>query len=190
MCADGAQWAEDRIASPQVHFTLAGLTDNHVSLPDAKRGTIASFFALASNKLRFSKVVALKGLPIPGSVRVWWTLRRRSKSENQTNAGHFRQLLSGSETLSENESHERLDGFGRQSRQVVDSTAGKAVRPVFSSRLGCGLGLISPGAGLVGGAAIGAVHSFLLERVMPKDVVIGFLSESHASLFKANRRLA
>jgi hypothetical protein len=91
--------------------------------------------------------------------------------------------------LSENESHERLDGFGRQSRQVVDNTAGKAVRPV-SSRLVCGLGLISPSAGLVGGAAIGAVHSFQLERVMPKDVVIGFLSESHASLFKANRRLA
>ena len=70
MCADGAQWADDRIASPQVHSTLAGLTDDDVALPDAKRGTIASFVALASNKLRFSKVVALKGLPISGSVRV------------------------------------------------------------------------------------------------------------------------
>ena len=87
LCADGAQWADDRIASLQVHSTLAGLTDDDVALHDAKLGTIASFVALASNGLRFSKVVALKGLPIPGSVRVWWTLRRRSKSENQTNAG-------------------------------------------------------------------------------------------------------
>ena len=71
LCADGAQWADDRIASPQVHSTLAGLNDDHVVLPDAKRGTIASFAALASNKLRFSKVVALKGLPIPWAVRVW-----------------------------------------------------------------------------------------------------------------------
>jgi hypothetical protein len=47
----------------------------------------------------------------------------------------FKQSLSGSETLSEKESHERLDGFGQQSRQVVDSTAGKAVRPVFPADL-------------------------------------------------------
>jgi hypothetical protein len=125
----------------------------------------------------------LKGLPVPeyGSsvVNVKALLKLRESDECRS----FKQWLSGSETLSEKELRERVSGFGRQIQQVVHSRVGKAVRFVISN----GLGLIPPPVGLVG-VALGAVDTFLLEKLMPKDAVISFLSESYPSLFTSSRQ--
>jgi hypothetical protein len=95
----------------------------------------------------------------------------------------FKQWLSGSEALSDEEVGERVSGFGRRIRQAVHTRVGKAVRFVVSNGLGIGLGLISPPVGLAVGVAVAALDTFLLETLIPKDAVISFLSESYPSLF-------
>jgi hypothetical protein len=45
------------------------------------------------------------------------------------------------------------------------------------------MSLISAPVGLVAGVVVSAADSFLLERLIPKDSVISFLSESYPSLF-------
>jgi hypothetical protein len=95
----------------------------------------------------------------------------------------FKEWLSGSKALSDKELRERVSGFGRRIRQSVHSKVGKAVRFVVSNGLGIGLGLVSGPVGLVAGVAVSAADSFLLERLIPKDSVISFLSESYPSLF-------
>jgi hypothetical protein len=61
------------------------------------------------------------------------------------------------------------------------------VRFIVSSGLGIGAGLVSPLAGVVAPLALGVVDFFLLERLIPKDAVISFLSESYPSLFTDTR---
>ena len=98
----------------------------------------------------------------------------------------FKQWLSGSEALSDKELRERVSGFSRRIQQAVHSRVGKAVRFVVSNGLSIGLGFIPPQpVGLVAGVAVGALDAFLLERLIPKDAVISFLSESYPSLFKS-----
>jgi hypothetical protein len=84
------------------------------------------------------------------------------------------------------ELRERVSGFSRRIQQAVHSRVGKAVRFVVSNGLSIGLGFIPPQpvVGLVAGVAVGALDAFLLERLIPKDAVICFLSESYPSLFK------
>lgn len=150
-------------------------------LLDSKLGAVAGLIPSTSSEQNFSRVAALKGLPVPeyGSsvVDVKTLLKIRESEECRA----FKQWLSGAEALSDEELRERVSGFGRRIRQAVHSTVGKTVRLVLST----GLGLIPPPVGLVAGVAFGAVDSFLLERLIPKDAVISFFSESYASLFKS-----
>ena len=175
---------DERLATMQAHSTLTSLTQEDKSLLDTKLGVTANLVDRTSHAQAFSRVVALKGLPVPeyGSsvINVKTLLGIRESDECMA----FKQWLSGSETLSDKELRERVAGFGRRIRQAVHSTTGKAVRFIFSTGLGISVGAISPHVGLVAGVAAGVVDTFLLERLIPKDAVISFLSESYPSIFK------
>jgi hypothetical protein len=67
----------------------------------------------------------------------------------------------------------------------MHTKVGKAIRFVVSN----GLALIPPPFGPAAGLAASAVDSFLLERLVPKDAVISFLSESYPSLFGPGTRV-
>jgi hypothetical protein len=129
-------------------------------------------------------VVAIKGLPVPefGSTTV--DLRALLKVRESDECKAFKQWLNGSDALSDKELRERVSGLGRRIRQAIHTKTGKALRFVFSNGLGAGLGLGLPGpVGVVAGISVSAVDFFLLERLMPKDTVINFLSEGYPSLF-------
>jgi hypothetical protein len=176
----------ERIASMQAYSTLSGLGEKDRALLDAKLGATAGLIATTSREQEFSRVATLKGLPVPeyGSnvVDVKTLLKIRESDECRS----FKQWLSGSQALSDKELRERVSGFSRRIQQAVHSRVGKAVRFVVSNGLSIGLGFIPPQpvVGLVAGVAVGALDAFLLERLIPKDAVISFLSESYPSLFK------
>jgi hypothetical protein len=175
---------DDRIASMQAYSALSGFSEKDRGLFDAKLGATVSSVIPASDEQQFSRVTALKGLPVPefGSsvVDVHKLLKVRETDECKA----FKEWLSGSKSLSDKELRERVSGFGKRIRQAVHSKVGRAVRFVISNGLGIGLGLASAPGGVVAGVALSAVDSFLLETLMPKDAVISFLSESYPSLFK------
>jgi hypothetical protein len=177
----------ERLASMKAYSALAGFSDSDNKLLDAKIGALASLVTPKSQEQAFSRVAALKGLPVPeyGSTTVDVKTLLKIRESDECRA--FKQWLSGSEALSDKDLRERVSGLGRRIRQAVHSRVGKAMRFVVSNGLGIGVGSVSPPAGVVAGLALGGVDSFLLERLMPKDAVISFLSESYPSLFKATR---
>jgi hypothetical protein len=179
---------DERIASMQAYSALSGLNEKDRALLEAKLGVIASSFVTTSSLQEFSRVASLKGLPVPeyGSsvVDVKTLLKIRESDECKA----FKEWLSGSGALSDKELRERVSGFARRIRQAMHSRVGKAVRFVVSNGLGIGLSGIAPPLGLVAGVAVAALDTFLLEKLMPKDAVISFLSESYPSLFMPSRQ--
>jgi hypothetical protein len=174
---------DERIASMQAYSTLTGLSEKDRALLEAKLGITAGLIVPTSIQQQFSRVTALKGLPVPEYGSSVVDVRKLLKIRESDECQAFKAWLSGSEVLSDKELRERISGFGRRIRQAVHSKVGKAVRFVVSNGLGIGLGLVSPPVGLVAGVAVSVADSFLLERLMPKDSVISFLSESYPSLF-------
>lgn len=174
----------ERIASMRTYSALTGLTEDDKPLLDAKIGATADLLP-ERNDQQFSRVIALKGLPVPkyGSsvVDVKALLKLRDSEECRA----FKDWLSGSQQLSDEEIRERVTGFGRRIREGVSSKTGRAIRFVVSNGLGILLGFSGQPVGMLGGLAISATDSFLLERLLPKDAIITFLSESYPSLFKS-----
>jgi hypothetical protein len=143
---------------------------------EAKLALTASVYVDTSSERQFSRVIALKGLPVPEYGSSVIDVSKLLKIRDSDECRAFKDLLSRSEAMSDNELRERLSGLGRRIRQAVNSRVGKAFKFVVSN----GLGIVHP----VAGVAFSAVDAFLIERLIPKDSVLSFLSESYPSLFK------
>jgi hypothetical protein len=170
-----------RIASMQAYSALTGFSENDRAVLDAKLRAIAGLI-IPTSEQAFSRVIALKGLPVPEYGSSVVDVKKLLKIRESDECRAFKDWLSGSEAFSDMELRERVSGFGQRIREAVNSKAGKAVRFVVSN----GLGLIFGPVGLAAGVATSAADSFLLERLLPKDSVISFLSESYPSLFKSS----
>jgi len=179
---------DERIACMRAYSALAGFSEQDKELLDAKVGATAGLITSAPREHEFSRVTALKGLHLPeyGSTTVDVKTLLKIRESDECRA--FKEWLSGSAALSDKELRERVSGFSRKIRQAVHSKVGRAVRFVVSNGLSVGLGFVSPAIGLVGGVAVNAADSFLLDRLIPKDAVISFLSESYPSLFMSARK--
>jgi hypothetical protein len=179
---------DERIVCMRAYSALTGLSKQDKGLLDAKVGATAGLIVSTSCEQEFSRVTALKGLPIPEYGSTIVDVKTLLKIRESDECLAFKEWLSGSVALSDKELRERVSGFGRKIRQAVHSKIGRAVRFVISNGLGIGLGFVSPPVGLVGGVAVSAADSFLLGRLMPKDAVISFLSKSYPSLFMSARK--
>jgi hypothetical protein len=171
---------------PCAYYVLTGFREDDKPLLDSKFGAVASLNGSTRREQALSRVVAIKGLPVPefGSTTVDVKALLKVRESDECKA--FKQWLSGSDALSDKELRERVSGLGRRIRQAIHTKTGKVLRFVFSTGFNVAVGLGLPGpAGIVAGLSVSAVDFFLLERLMPKDAVINFLSEGYPSLFKS-----
>jgi len=175
---------DDLIASMSAYSALTGMDEKDKALLDAKLQIAACLIVHSSCQSEFSRVRAVKGLPVPRFGTDVVDVKKLLKVRDSDECRGFKDWLSGAEALSDKELRERVAGFGRRIRQAMHSTVGKAVRFVVSNGLDIGLGLVSPTVGIPAGVAVSAADSFLLERLLPKDTVISFLSECYPSLFR------
>lgn len=175
---------DEKLATMRAHGVLAGFSEADKTLLDSKFGAVASLSGSARHEQAFSRVIAIKGLPVPEFGSTELDVKALLKVRESDECKAFKQWLDGTDALSDKELRERVSGLGRRIRQAIHTKTGKALRFVFSNGLGAALGLGLPGpAGIVAGLSVGAVDFFLLERLMPKDAVINFLSEGYPSLF-------
>lgn len=114
-------------ASPPggAYSALTGLSERDQALLDAKLGVTAALIPSSSNEREFSRVIALKGFPVPqfGSsvIDVKTLLRIRESDECRA----FKEWLSHAKALSDKELRECVSGFGRRVRQAVHSKGRK-----------------------------------------------------------------
>ena len=173
---------DERLATMRAYGVLTGFSEEDKILLDSKLGAVASLSGSTQREQAFSRAVAIKGLPVPEFGSTELDVKALLKVRESDECKAFKQWLDGSDALSNKELRERVSGLGRRIRQAIHTRTGKTLRFVFSNGLALGLGVTGP-AGVAAGLAVSAVDFFLLERLMPKDAVINFLSEGYPSLF-------
>jgi hypothetical protein len=170
----------DQIGSMQTYSAFTALNENDKVFLDAKLGAISRLLNLNSNEQAFSRVIALKGLPVPEYGSTIVDVKKLLKLKESDECRAFKDWLSRSEALTDKEARERVAGLGKSIRQAFHSKTGKAVRFVVSNAVG----LASAPFGIAAGLALSAADSFLIDRFFPKDSVISFLTEGYPSIFK------
>jgi hypothetical protein len=100
------------------------------------------------------------------------------KTRNSSECREFREWLCTLPDVSDSDIRKMVAGVRNKAASLVSSVAGRVVR--FAATTGIGL---IPGAGLIAGPAVGAIDSFLVDRVLPRSGVVAFLTETYPSLF-------
>ena len=135
---------------------------------------------MTSNQERHvERVVNIVDVPVPimgeTIVDAEKLLRVRDSDECRT----FRSWLAETDSLSNTEIQKRFGGLSAKMSKAVNTKWGKRMRFAISN----GLSLTGPVVGLTASV----VDSFILERLLPKDAVVSFLSESYPSVFKKGK---
>lgn len=179
---------DDRIASMQAHSTLVDLNERDKTLLDAKLGLAAGLAQPKSRENEFSRVISLKGLPVPEYGSTVIDVKTLLKVRESDECRAFRDWLADSSGFSDTEIRERVAGMGARIRQAVHSKTGKAVRFLASNGIGLASGLKSPADGIVVGLAANIAESFIVEKLVPKDSIISFLTEAYPSVLRSPRK--
>jgi hypothetical protein len=169
-----------RFAEMMLHSALSGITDADIPLMEGKLGFLAGLVSeQVSAEHRFERVVTVAGIPTPifGSTRVDAGRLLELRESDECRA--FRDWLSRTDEMSDKEIKTRVAGLISKLRAMPNSRTGKVVRFIVSN----GLSFIPPHIGIPASLGFSTLDSFVIDRLAPKDNVIGFLSDSYPSVF-------
>jgi hypothetical protein len=106
-------------------------------------------------------------------------LEKLLKARESAECQEFRKWLSNIDKLSDDQITEAITEFRNKIGTFLQSSAGKAFRFVVATAAGA-----IPGAGAALGPSLGAVDTFLLERIFPRSGYLAFLTQTYPSLFR------
>lgn len=167
-----------RIANMQAREAVAALDEDELPLLDDKLSFLVRDVLPNEQERRFERVISLTDLVEPDlteprSVNVERLLDIRSSAEVR----EFRHWLRSSDGLSDDALKELLPGVRERLATAVRGRAGRAAR--FAVSTGAGLA-----AGDVSGTGVGAIDSFLLDRLLPRPGPLAWLSLTYPSVFE------
>jgi hypothetical protein len=170
---------DQRLAEMAAYSAITGFMDSEAHLLFGKLAGIIAPQNPKPLEERFARVVEIAELPdlVSGQrIDVDRLLRARDSAECR----EFRSWLSNLRDVSDEQIAEMIGGVKEKLGLMVRSGPGKIVR--FAATTAAGL---IPALGVIAGPALGAVDSFLLERMLPSSGIMAFLSTTYPSLFVA-----
>lgn len=167
---------DHRLADMQAYSAITGFLESEAPLLFGKLWGVIAPQNPTLAEGQFKRVIELADIPDikPGQrVDVGKLLKVRDSAECR----EFREWLSTAQDLSDSEIRKQVTGLKSKMSSLAGSASGKAIRLAATT----GIGLLT----LVGGVAVGAVDSFLVDRVLPKSGIVAFLTETYPSLFRS-----
>jgi hypothetical protein len=168
-----------RLAYMKNYSALSGMLDEERAVFEHRLKFLSDQFCPTDHERRLHRVVEIARLPDLSEVREGFRIERLLEIRESTECTEFRNWLESIDTVSDKEIEDRLRSFREQLASVFQSRVGKAVRFLA----GTGVGII-PVYGLVGGPAVSAIDTFLLDRILKESGPHAFLSRSYPSLFQ------
>jgi hypothetical protein len=174
-----------QIALMMTHSSMCGLNDSDLPLLQGKLSLLGALTQSSNDEHRFSRVAQLTGLPVPKFGQTKLDAAAILKIRNSDDCRAFRDWLGTIDAATDEELEERLAGVGATIRSGLNSTYGKVMRFIISNGLQLATGLsLDPVLGTLANVGIGAVDTFLVERLAPRDGIISFLGTEYPSVFK------
>lgn len=173
-----------RIEEMRRHNALSGFDLDDVPVFDEKLRFLTQLISPEGLESAFCRVVELGGLP--GAALAGPTLRvdvdRLLKARESKECEEFRCWLGTSHRLTDSEIKDYMASFRAKLAGAVHSSFGTTIRWLVST----GVGLM-PMYGTAIGAACGLIDAFLLEKVLPYDGPVAFISRKYPSIFELRR---
>jgi len=160
---------------------VTGFQMDEVPLFEKKLSFIVRQMDPDAQEQRFDRIATIGGLPgvdgLPAGSTIDVDLLL--KLRNEPECRELRSWIRNVDSETDDEITARFDSARKQLASVIESSGGKAVRFLVVS----GSGLI-PVVGVGLGPALGALDSFLLEKIIGKPGPATFLSKHYRSLFE------
>jgi len=168
---------DQRLAEMEAYSAITGFADAEAPLLFGKLAGIIAPQNPKTIEEQFARVVTIADLPdfVTGK-RI--DVDRLLKARESAQCREFRAWLSKLEGASDAQIVEMVGGVRNEVASMIRSGAGKTLRFALTTAMG-----LIPGAGVVLGPAMGAVDSFLVERMFPSSGVFAFLAKTYPSLF-------
>jgi hypothetical protein len=168
---------EHRLSEMAAYSALTGFRETEAPLLFGKLAGIISPQNPLHGEEQFERVIEVADVPDfkPGQkIDVEKLMKIRESAECRD----FRRWLSTAADITDSEVRAQASGMRNKLGSLASTSGGKAVRLAATTLIGN-----VPVLGLVLGAALGAVDSFLVDRVLPRSGVFAFLTEMYPSLF-------
>src|SRR5579859_1768245 len=168
---------DQRLAEMQVYSAITGFQSEEAPMLFGRLAGIVSGLNPRVAEEQFERVIEIADVPDfkPGQrVDVERLLKARGSSECR----EFREWLASLDKTTDSQIKEMVGSIKRKVASVAGSTGGRIMR--FAATTGIGL---IPIVGPIAGAAVGALDSFLVDRVLPRSGPVAFLSDTYPSLF-------
>ena len=167
-----------RLAEMRGHSALTGFSDVDTELAEKKLGLIAFAFAPQTEEQRFRRVVRLSGFP---EIRPEWGERvidvdKLLKVRESDECRAFRTWLRSTDAMSDKEIVDLISSFRARLGNFASSNPGKMVRFLALTAVGMADAKL--------GTIAGIVDTFIVEKILPKNGIVAFISDHFPSLFE------
>jgi len=167
-----------RLDDMEQYQALTGFQDGQLPLMEEKLGFLARQLDPDVQEERFERVVELLDLPEvdPDPEVRDVDMARLVEIIQGDEARQFRQWLRGIDTLDDEEVRDQIRRIREALAHAVHSTGGKAVRFLTTT----GVGVALPPAGV----ALGALDTFVADKILREDGPTAFLGRLYPSVFQ------
>ena len=167
-----------RLAEMRAHSALTGFLDLDTELVEKKLSLAGSAIDPQLEERRFQRVVRLSGFP---DIRPEWGERvinvdQLLKVRESDECRAFRTWLRSTDAMRDKEIVELVSSLRARLGNIATSRSGKIVRFLVTKAVGL--------TGIVPGAIAGIVNSFIVEKILPKNGIVTFISDQFPSIFE------
>ncbi len=163
----------------QNYNSLSGFKDNELNIVDEKIKFLLSAVNNKADQENFRRVINLTDLPDFNNISATEiNLNQLLEIRNSDELIHFREWLCDINEASDEEIKEMITSYRIKVGNFISTKIGKGLRLIFSTAPD----FIIPGLGVT----IGAVDTFLLEKILPNNSAISFLNNKLPSILDNN----
>ena len=166
-----------RLGEMQSYSSVSGFLDNESPLLFSKLTGAASLVDPTGLERQFKRVIQIAGAPeFHEGTRI--DVDRLLELRDSAECREFRHWLGSISDANDTEVAHMVSGLRQRIAFFAGNTSGKVLR--FAAVTASGF---LPGVSLLVGPALGAIDSFLVDRILPHSGIFAFLDQKYPSIF-------
>jgi hypothetical protein len=168
-----------RISEMKAFQALSGFKTQELQIFEDKLSFILNRISPDSKMEQFDRVIEITGMPSFDDIGtdIKLNLDKFLKVRESNDCVEFRNWLSEISNLEDKEIKEGIESFRNMIGSAIEGKVGKSIRFLTSTLFG----FLDGGA--VTGPAIGAIDTFVLDKVFPSKGPITFLNKKYPSIY-------
>lgn len=169
-----------RIEEMKLYNALSGFSETEMSIFDNKVRFLLDDFLPGNLEKQMHRVCTINGFPDLSNIQdVKIDVEKLLEIRNTIECREFRMWLQSLDATSDAEIEERLTSLRARMGNLLTGNPARVIRFLLSALIG-----VVPGVGTITSLVIDSLDSFLLEKILPSDGPVSFISDMYPSIFQ------